>query len=143
MGIDILRDEEVSRIISIYEEENPKINSLNEDQKRNLVNMVFSSEEVVGISHIINRFLGMPSTLDDDVIRCYVGYEPSGKAHVGWLVQALSLRRILQSGGNVLIFLADLKAGKKIMFWSFGPRGYYSIKMQVCPHLLNFLPKLL
>ena len=52
----------------------------------------------------------MPSTLDDNVIRCYVGYEPSGKAHVGWLVQALCLRRILESGGNVLIFLADWHA---------------------------------
>ncbi|MAK04523.1 MAG: tyrosine--tRNA ligase [Euryarchaeota archaeon] len=110
MGIDILQDEDISRIISIYEEENPKINSLNEDQKRKLVNMIYSTEEVVGINHLISRFLGMKSTLDDEVIRCYVGYEPSGKAHVGWLVQALSLRRILQSGGNVLIFLADWHA---------------------------------
>ena len=110
MGIEILQDDEISRIISIYEEENPKINSLNDEQKRNLVNMLYSTEEVVGINHLINRFVGMSSTLDDDVIRCYVGYEPSGKAHVGWLVQALCLRRILESGGNVLIFLADWHA---------------------------------
>ena len=68
MGIDILQDEDISRIISIYEEENPKINSLNEDQKRKLVNMIYSTEEVVGINHLISRFLGMKSTLDDEVI---------------------------------------------------------------------------
>jgi len=110
MGIEILQEDDISRVISIYEEKNPKINSLNDEQKRNLVNMLYSTQEVVGINHLINRILGMPSTLDDDVIRCYVGYEPSGKAHVGWLVQALCLRRILESGGNVLIFLADWHA---------------------------------
>ncbi|CAI8250548.1 MAG: Tyrosine--tRNA ligase [Methanobacteriota archaeon] len=110
MGLEILQDEEVSRIISIYEENNPDIHSLNDTQKRNLVNMIYSTEEVVGINHLIERILGTPSSLDDDVIRCYVGYEPSGKAHVGWLVQALCLRRILESGGNVLIYLADWHA---------------------------------
>ena len=110
MGLKILQDDEISRIISGYREENPKINSLNDEQKRNLVNMIYSTEEVVGINHLIDRMLGMPSSLDDEVIRCYVGYEPSGKAHVGWLVQALCLKRILESGGNVLIFLADWHA---------------------------------
>ncbi len=110
MGLEILQDEEISRIISIYEENNPDIHTLSDTQKRNLVNMIYSTEEVVGINHLIERILGTPSTLGDDVIRCYVGYEPSGKAHVGWLVQALCLRRILESGGNVLIYLADWHA---------------------------------
>ena len=110
MGLEILQDDEISRVISIYEDNNPKINSLNDEQKRNLVNMIYSTEEVVGINHLIDRIIGEPSTLDDNVIRCYVGYEPSGKAHVGWLVQALCLRRILESGGNVLIYLADWHA---------------------------------
>ena len=110
MGLEILQDDEVSRIISIYEENNPDIHSLNDTQKRNLVNMIYSTEEVVGINHLIERILGTPSSFNDDVIRCYVGYEPSGKAHVGWLVQALCLRRILESGGNVLIYLADWHA---------------------------------
>ena len=68
MGIEILQDDEISRIISIYKKENPKINSLNDEQKRNLVNMIYSTEEVVGINHLIDRMLGMPSTLDDEVI---------------------------------------------------------------------------
>ena len=110
MGLEILQDDEISRVISIYEDNNPKINSLNDEQKRNLVNMIYSAEEVVGINHLIDRIIGEPSTLEDNVIRCYVGYEPSGKAHVGWLVQALCLRRILESGGNVLIYLADWHA---------------------------------
>ena len=110
MGLEILQDDEISRVISIYEENNPKINSLNDEQKRNLVNMIYSTEEVVGINHLIERIIGEQSTLNDNIIRCYVGYEPSGKAHVGWLVQALCLRRILESGGNVLIYLADWHA---------------------------------
>ena len=110
MGIDLLQNEDISKIISQFEEEFPKINTLTDEQKRILANMIFSAEEVVGINHLVNRLLGMKSTLDDNIIRCYVGYEPSGKAHVGWLVQALSLRRILESGGNVLIFLADWHA---------------------------------
>ena len=110
MGIDLLQNEDISRIISQFEEEFPKINTLTNEQKKTLANMIFSAEEVVGINHLVNRLLGMKSTLDDNIIRCYVGYEPSGKAHVGWLVQALSLRRILESGGNVLIFLADWHA---------------------------------
>lgn len=110
MGLGILKDDEISEVISTYEENNPEIKSLNDEQKRNLVNMIYSTEEVVGINHLIERIIGGPSTLDDNVIRCYVGYEPSGKAHVGWLVQALCLRRILESGGNVLIYLADWHA---------------------------------
>lgn len=106
----LLTDEEVSNIIGKFGKELSDINSLNKEQKRNLANMVHSSEEVVGINHLISRLLGKKSSIGDDIIRCYVGYEPSGKAHVGWLVQALCLRRILQSGGNVLIFLADWHA---------------------------------
>ena len=110
MEKEILQEDVICKIISNYEEDFPVINTLDEKQKKDLANMIFSSQEVVGIDHLISRLSGMPSTLGDDVIRCYVGYEPSGKAHVGWLVQALSLRRILQSGGNVLIFLADWHA---------------------------------
>ncbi len=105
-----LQEEEVSSILSIFEEKNPEINNLNKVAKMNLANMIYSTQEVVGINHLISRFSGKQSSIEDDVIRCYVGYEPSGKAHVGWLVQALCLRRILKSGGNVLIFLADWHA---------------------------------
>jgi len=46
----------------------------------------------------------------DGVIRCYVGFEPSGKAHIGWKVLSLQLRRMLDAKANVLIFLADWHA---------------------------------
>ena len=110
MKIRLLNDKEISKLISEFEIEFPEVNSLNLEQKRKLAHIVQSSEEVIGVNHLINRLLGNKSSLGDDIIRCYVGYEPSGKAHVGWLVQALCLKKILQSGGNVLIFLADWHA---------------------------------
>ena len=64
MGIDLLQNEDISKIISQFEEEFPKINTLTDEQKRILANMIFSAEEVVGINHLVNRLLGMKSTLD-------------------------------------------------------------------------------
>ena len=46
----------------------------------------------------------------DDVIRCYVGFEPSGTAHIGWKVLALRLRKLLDAQANVMVFLADWHA---------------------------------
>ena len=42
------------------------------------------------------------------MIRCYVGFEPSGKAHIGWKVLALQLRRMLDANANVMVFLGRL-----------------------------------
>ena len=39
----------------------------------------------------------------DGIIRCYVGFEPSGKAHIGWKVLSLQLKRMLDADANVLI----------------------------------------
>ena len=60
--------------------------------------------EVVGIDHLMARIE------DGGTIRAYVGFEPSGKAHVGWKVLATNLRRMLDADVNVLIFLADWHA---------------------------------
>ena len=63
-----------------------------------------AAQEVVGVEHLEAR-IG-----DGGVIRAYVGFEPSGKAHVGWKVLATNLRRMLDADVNVLIFLADWHA---------------------------------
>ncbi|MEE2759035.1 MAG: tyrosine--tRNA ligase [Candidatus Thermoplasmatota archaeon] len=63
-----------------------------------------AAQEVVGIEHLESRIA------EGGTIRAYVGFEPSGKAHVGWKVLATNLRRMLDADVNVLIFLADWHA---------------------------------
>ena len=72
--------------------------------------MVGGVEEVVGVDHLIDALHTGTSHGGDGVLRCYVGFEPSGKAHIGWKVLALQLRRMLDADANVMIFLADWHA---------------------------------
>jgi len=72
--------------------------------------MINGAQEVVGLDHLISVLAGGPTMAGDDVIRCYVGFEPSGTAHIGWKVLALRLRNLLDAQANVLIFLADWHA---------------------------------
>ncbi len=84
--------------------------ALSDSDRARIAWMLPGVEEVVGLDHLVSAMASGESHSGDGVLRCYVGYEPSGKAHIGWLVQSLTLRRILDSGGNVLIFLADWHA---------------------------------
>ena len=91
-------------------EDCPRILELNEIQQQRLALMVGQVEETVGIDHLVNCLAENTSMAGDGVIRCYVGFEPSGKAHIGWKVISLQLRRMLEADANVLIFLADWHA---------------------------------
>ena len=46
-----------------------------------LTKMLGGVQEAVGLDHVIGVLNGGKSHSEDDVIRCYVGFEPSGKAH--------------------------------------------------------------
>lgn len=72
--------------------------------------MLDGVEEVVGIDHLHAVLAGRATMAGDQTIRAYVGFEPSGKAHIGWLVLAQLLRRLLDAQVNVLVFLADWHA---------------------------------
>ena len=100
----------IEDILSPYHESCPKISQLDESQSRRLAWMLGATEEVVGIEHIVEIMLGAESAGGDEIIRCYVGFEPSGKAHIGWKVVAITLKRMLDAGANVLIFMADWHA---------------------------------
>lgn len=63
-----------------------------------------AAQEVVGIDHLEARIA------EGGTIRAYVGFEPSGKAHIGWKVLATNLRRMLDADVNVLVFMADWHA---------------------------------
>ena len=84
--------------------------SLSEEAKKRLHLMVDHVEEAVGVDHLIHALGNGTSHSGDDVVRCYVGFEPSGKAHIGWKVLALQLRRMLDANANVMVFLADWHA---------------------------------
>ncbi|MDG1552350.1 MAG: tyrosine--tRNA ligase [Candidatus Poseidonia sp.] len=88
----------------------PEINELTPDKKERIGLMVGQVDEVVGLEHLVKCMTEDTSRSGDDVIQCYVGFEPSGKAHIGWKVLSLQLRRMLDAKTNVLIFLADWHA---------------------------------
>ena len=88
----------------------PGLTDLDEVALERLKLMVNGAQEVVGLDHLISVLAGGPSMAGDDVVRCYVGFEPSGTAHIGWKVLALRLRNLLDAQANVLVFLADWHA---------------------------------
>ena len=97
-------------VISQYRERFPQIDDLDESSKQRLALMIGNVQEAVGIDHLIDCLKDKTSMAGDGVIRCYVGFEPSGKAHIGWKVISLQLKRMLEAKTNVLIFLADWHA---------------------------------
>ena len=101
---------DVDTLLSPFEERDERIKELNDEQRRRLCLMVSDVEECVGINHLVDCLANGTSMSGDGVIRCYVGFEPSGKAHIGWKVLSLQLKRMLEAEANVLVFLADWHA---------------------------------
>ena len=101
---------DVDTLLSPFEERYERIKELNEEQRKRLCLMVSDVEECVGINHLVDCLADETSMSGDGVIRCYVGFEPSGKAHIGWKVLSLQLKRMLEAKTNVLVFLADWHA---------------------------------
>ena len=101
---------DVDTLLSPFEERYERIKELNEEQRKRLCLMVSDVEECVGINHLVDCLADETSMSGDGVIRCYVGFEPSGKAHIGWKVLSLQLKRMLEAKANVLVFLADWHA---------------------------------
>ena len=101
---------DVDTLLSPFEERYERIKELNQEQRERLSLMVSDVEECVGINHLVDCLADETSMSGDGVIRCYVGFEPSGKAHIGWKVISLQLKRMLEAKANVLIFLADWHA---------------------------------
>ena len=87
-----------------------RVAELNPEDLARLHLMVDDVAEAVGINHIVDCMIDGTSAGGDGVIRCYVGFEPSGKAHIGWKVLSLQLKRMLEANTNVMIFLADWHA---------------------------------
>tara|TARA_B100001250_G_scaffold92551_1_gene77041 strand:- start:7368 stop:8483 length:1116 start_codon:yes stop_codon:yes gene_type:complete len=84
--------------------------SLSPDLKEKLGRMFSSCEEVIGIDHVSNILAGSSTHSGKGPINAYIGLEPSGKAHLGWLVLAETMKNLLNEGVNVTILLADWHA---------------------------------
>ena len=89
----------------------PRIRSLDGMDVKRLISILGRSIEVVGVEHLVTCLLDGTSMGDDGIIRTYVGFEPSGRAHIGWKVLADQISSMLEGGANVLIFMAGLAGG--------------------------------
>ena len=95
---------DINAILEPFMEQCPRIAELDDAAQHRLALMVGSVDETVGINHLVDCLADKSSLGGDGTIRCYVGFEPSGKAHIGWKVLSLQLRRMLEADANVLIF---------------------------------------
>lgn len=101
---------DIDEMISQYQERCPRVSELSEEQIIRVHKIIGSVEETVGLDYLIDCIADGVSAGGDGILRCYVGFEPSGKAHIGWKVLSLQLKRMLEADVNVLIFLADWHA---------------------------------
>ena len=101
---------DIGTLLKPFEERCERIKELSDEDRKRLYLMIGDVEESVGIDHIVDCLAEKTSMAGDGVLRCYVGFEPSGKAHIGWKVLSLQLKRMLEADANVLIFLADWHA---------------------------------
>tara|TARA_B110000116_G_scaffold62236_1_gene53259 strand:+ start:601 stop:1725 length:1125 start_codon:yes stop_codon:yes gene_type:complete len=90
--------------------EDEDLSPLSAEHKEKVLSMFTDADEVVGVNHLVDCLSNSTSHAGDGIIRAYVGFEPSGKAHIGWKIIAQTLRRLLDADVNVLVFLADWHA---------------------------------
>jgi len=90
-------------------ESNP-LSSLDNSQRAQVDRMFSGCEEVIGLDHIISILNGNPSHSGDSQISAYIGLEPSGKAHLGWIILSETIKKLLNEDVNVIILLADWHA---------------------------------
>ncbi len=72
--------------------------------------MFYGCQEVIGIDHVQSVLSGGLSHSGDEKLVAYIGIEPSGKAHLGWMIVANTIRNLIDEGVNVIILLADWHA---------------------------------
>ena len=80
------------------------------ESKARIDRMFFGCQEVIGVEHLESVFRGAPCHSGDGQLSAYIGLEPSGKAHLGWIILGDTIRNLLDEGVNVIILLADWHA---------------------------------
>ena len=86
-------------------------NGSSDDQVDPILDMMFAGcEEVVGIEHVQSILAGGESHSGNSHLVAYIGLEPSGSAHLGWVILAETMRNLLDGKANLVILLADWHA---------------------------------
>ena len=86
------------------------VDSLDGEFREKIISMFRGCEEVIGVEHVNNVLSGKPSHSGNGQLNAYIGLEPSGKAHLGWLILANTMKNMLNEGVNITILLADWHA---------------------------------
>ena len=84
--------------------------SLDEEGRASIARMFSGCAEVVGVDHVASVIAGGPTHSGDSQLVAYIGLEPSGKAHLAYILLADTIRNMLDEGVNVIILLADWHA---------------------------------
>ena len=91
-------------------EQNDPMASLNSDDRARIDRMFAGCEEVIGVEHVASAISTGTTHSGDGQLVAYIGLEPSGKAHVAYVLLADTIRDMLDEGVNVIILLADWHA---------------------------------
>ena len=86
------------------------LSKLDQDSRDRIERMFSGCQEVVGIEHVASVLDGKPSHSGDEQLVAYIGLEPSGKAHLAYMILADTIKKLLDEGVNVIILLADWHA---------------------------------
>ena len=78
---------------------------LSAESKARMDRMFYGCQEVIGAEHLESVFRGAASHSGDDQLSAYIGLEPSGKAHLGWIILGDTIRNLLDEGVNVICLL--------------------------------------
>ena len=90
--------------------EDDSLSSLDKESRDSIGRMFSGCQEVIGIEHLASIMSGSRSHSGDNQIQAYIGLEPSGKAHLAYILLADTIRKMLEEGINVIILLADWHA---------------------------------
>ena len=74
---------DLDTLLEPYEERYARIKQLSAEDRKRLYLMIGDVEESVGIEYLVDCLAEKTSMAGDGILRCYVGFEPSGKAHIG------------------------------------------------------------
>ena len=83
---------------------------IDSEYRDKIINMFKGCEEVIGVEHVSDVLAGKPSHSGGGQLNAYIGLEPSGKAHLGWIILADTMKNMLEEGVNITILLADWHA---------------------------------
>jgi tyrosyl-tRNA synthetase len=87
-----------------------KVSDIDSESREIITRMFSHCQEVIGIEHVESVFSEGISHSGDQNLVAYIGLEPSGKAHLGWMILADTIRKLIEENVNVIILLADWHA---------------------------------